>query len=111
MIVDRIVPFLVAMILVFADWVLPKAYSLWFSVISILIVNFMEFFPNWIQLLRAKRNHWQVTDRSFLKKFARKYDYQFHPDRRRVNGPLFQNIVKHPAVFLSFASFCWGNYP
>lgn len=71
MIVDRIVPFLIAAILVFADWVLPKAYSLWFSVISILIVNFMEFFPNWIQLLRAKRNHWQVTDRSFLKKFAR----------------------------------------
>lgn len=71
MFVDRIVPFLVAMILVFADWVVPKAYSLWFSIISILIVNLMEFFPNWIQLLRAKRKHQPVEDRSFLKKFAR----------------------------------------
>ncbi|WP_050696679.1 hypothetical protein [Anaeromassilibacillus senegalensis] len=71
MFVDRIVPLLVAMILVFADWVVPKAYSLWFSVISILIVNFMEFFPNWIQFLRAKGEHRPIEDRSFLKKFAR----------------------------------------
>ncbi|WP_195985885.1 hypothetical protein [Clostridium sp. D33t1_170424_F3] len=77
MTVDRIVPFLVAAILVFANWTLPEAYSLWFSVISILIVNIMEYFPNWIQLLRAKRNHQSVADRSFLKKFARNMTISF----------------------------------
>lgn len=70
-VVEHMIPFLVAVILIFATWAIPKAYSLWFSVISILIVNFMEFFPNWIQFLRAKGEHQPIEDRSFLKKSAR----------------------------------------
>lgn len=71
MILDKIVPFLVTVILLLAEWVVSQSYSLCFSIVCILLVVLMKYYPNWICFLRAKRDKRPVEDRSFLKKFAR----------------------------------------